>query len=110
MAAIRRDSMQPGSAEFCLSNSAVLPLEKPQSCKSGKLCGTLRHEPSAPPSLGHIARIYGAVDVERVLPLLEKALADGDPAIAAEAETAPDDLRLFDPAFRARPDQLHRVP
>jgi hypothetical protein len=49
MAAIRRDSMQPGSAEFCLSNSAVLPLEKPQSCKSGKLCGTLRHEPFAPP-------------------------------------------------------------
>jgi len=61
-------------------------------------------------ALGHIARIYGAVDVERVLPVLEKALADKDRRIAAQAETALDDLRQFDPEFRVRWDQLHALP
>ncbi len=43
--------------------------------------------------IGHIARIHGQLDLERVMPCLESLLED--PATAGYAETAIDDVQMF---------------
>jgi hypothetical protein len=58
----------------------------------------LRHSDSnvrvmAATALGHIARIHGRIDVDRVLPALR--LLANDPATAGRAEDALDDIDMF---------------
>jgi hypothetical protein len=43
--------------------------------------------------LGHLARIHGTLDLDLVVPLLEKMLRD--PNIAAEVQDALDDIEAF---------------
>ncbi|TMR07242.1 hypothetical protein ETD83_01190 [Actinomadura soli] len=43
--------------------------------------------------LGHVARIHGTIDLDRVLPVLRSAL--NDPRTAGYAEQAIDDIEVF---------------
>ncbi|MEW4369377.1 CPCC family cysteine-rich protein [Paenibacillus kandeliae] len=45
--------------------------------------------------LGHIARIHGTVDKERVLPIVEQALQDRSEFVRGHADAAMDDIQLF---------------
>jgi hypothetical protein len=44
-------------------------------------------------ALGHLARIHGEADLEKVLPLLEELTRD--PVIGGRAEDALGDIRMF---------------
>jgi len=44
---------------------------------------------------GHIARIHGTIDQERVMPIIEKALHDESSFVRGHADSALDDIRLF---------------
>ena len=44
---------------------------------------------------GHLARIHGALDRARVLPLVEAALADGHRYVRGQAYGAADDLEQY---------------
>nr|CAP47715.1 putative integron gene cassette protein [uncultured bacterium] len=45
--------------------------------------------------LGHLARIHGFLNQERALPVVIAALADHDPYVAGQAESAADDITHF---------------
>jgi hypothetical protein len=51
--------------------------------------------------LGHIARVHGDIDLERVIPVLDVALKDTDPWVVDKAEFSLDDLTRFVPTFAA---------
>lgn len=63
------------------------------------LCIQLAHDPRpqvrgcAVTSIGHLARIHGALHLEEVLPLLEALVAD--PEIGGRAEDALGDIRSY---------------
>lgn len=45
--------------------------------------------------LGHVARTCRALDIERAIPAIRKALTDGDPFVRGHAEDTVQDLETF---------------
>jgi hypothetical protein len=52
-------------------------------------------------SLGHLARLYGTLHLDRVIPVLETLREDA--AAAGTAQDALDDIRMFVPEFGSGP-------
>jgi hypothetical protein len=44
---------------------------------------------------GHLARIHGELDTERVLPIVKKALRDSNEFVVGHANSALDDIQFF---------------
>ena len=46
-------------------------------------------------SFGHVARIHGKLETDRVLPILRRALQDPDPLVRGQAHSALADVQFF---------------
>lgn len=44
---------------------------------------------------GHLARIHGELELEKVLPIVKKALNDSNDFVSSHANSALDDIQLF---------------
>ena len=55
-------------------------------------------------SFGHLARVHRQLDRAIVLPILERGLADPEPYVRGQAESAADDIKHFLGWTVARPD------
>ena len=45
--------------------------------------------------LGHVARIHGRLDLDKVMPVLKELLNDSETYVKASAEDAIEDIRIF---------------
>ena len=54
-------------------------------------------------SFGHLARRFRRLDLARVLPVVENALADSSPEVRGQADAAAEDIELFLGCVVSRP-------